>query len=137
MRYFILVLLLLFSVAINAQTQRWSLYINKSKQLSASVDRLQEFQLSKAEKGTIKFKFPDYNKEFIRTVIIMNEQRNDLLETKVKTSCKTASFNLNELLSKTGGNPFVIYIRDIPADPQKAMLVRIAPMPICHVQWKE
>ena len=138
MRYFVIIFsLVLFSVAGKAQSQHWNLYINKAKRLSASVDSLQEFQLSKAEKGTIKFSFPDRNKEFKRTVIIMNEQRNEVLEKDMKTACKTASFRLDTLLSKTGGNSFVVYIRDIPADPQKAMLVRIAPVAICNIMWKE
>ncbi len=138
MRYFIIAFtLLLFSVAGNAQSQHWSLYINKAKRLSASVDSVQEFQLSKAEKGALKFYFPDRSKEFKRTLIIMNEQRNELLQKDMRTTCKTASFRLDTLLAKTGGHSFVVYIRDIPADPQKAMLVRMAPVAICNVTWRE
>ena len=138
MRYFIIILsALLFSLAGNAQSQHWGLYINKAKRLSATVDSVQEYQLSKAEKGIIKFNFPERDKAFKRTVIIMTEQRNEVLQKDMKTSCKTASFRLDTLLAKTGGNPFVIYIRDIPSDPQKAMLVRMAPVAICNVMWKE
>lgn len=134
---FILLLLALFTVAGNAQSQHWNLYVNKTKQISASVDSMQEFQLSKKEKGTIKFTFPDRSKEFKRDIIIMNEQRNEVLKKDMKTSCKKASFSIDSLLQETGGNAFSIYIRDIPADPQKAMLVRIAPVAICKVVWKE
>lgn len=138
MRYlFIIFSFLLFSVVANAQSQHWNLYINKTKKLSASVDTLQEIRLSKQETGVIKFKFPDRSKEFRRTVIIMNGQRTSVLENDMKPSCKTASFKLNELLSKTEGNPFTIYIRDIPSDPQKAMLVRIAPVAICKATWRD
>ena len=67
----------------------------------------------------------------------MNRQRNTLLQKEMKTSCKTASFPVSSLLSKTEAKPFTIYLIDIPADPAKAALVRVAPLAICDVSWIE
>ena len=59
MRYLLIVFsFLLFSVAANAQSQHWSLYINKTKKLSASVDTLQEIRLSKKRNRGYKIQVP-------------------------------------------------------------------------------
>ena len=139
MRYPVFIFLfLLLSFAGTAQpSSGWSLYLNKTKLLSASVDSVVSIQLSKKEKGKIKFDFSHRDKTFKRSLMVMNEQRNELLHKEVRLLCGIVSFSADSLLAKTSGKPFTVYVVDIPADPAKAMLVRMAPVAICKVEWKE
>ncbi len=135
-----IILLLLLSLSITAMTQSssdWKLYLNKTKLLSASTDSMANVQLSKRSIGTVKFDFSKRDTGFNRSVMIMNEKRNTLLRKELTSKCKTVSFSMSDLLSKISEPSFTIYIVDIPSNPAQAALVRVVPVPICHIEWKE
>lgn len=113
----------------------WTLYLNKAKLVASSVEKEEKLELAKQSKGKLKLQFAQKDTSFIRSVLIMNEQRNTLLTKELKPACTSASFAVSELLSQTGGNDFTIYIVDVPADPSVAATMRIAPVAICHVKW--
>ncbi len=139
MRYsfFFLSLMVLPFLAMSQVSPNWSLYLNKIKLVSASVDSAVSVELARKSKGSLKVCFKRRDTAFKRSVILMDEQRQTIAQKELKTNLRMASFSVDDLLSATKGKPFTIYVTDIPADPAKAMLVRMAPVAICHVAWKE
>lgn len=125
----------LFSMA--QSSANWHLFLNKKSLLSATTDSVAKVQLSKKDKGWLCFDFYNRDTSFKRSVLVMNGERNTLLQKELPLACKTASFSMDDLLTKTAGQAFTIYVADIPSDPKKAMLVRVAPQPICSITWKE
>ena len=138
MRYRIMasLLFLLPFFALAQTSPNWYLYLNKTKLLTAPVDSTASVQLSKGSKGSLKICFPARDKAYKRSVVLMDEQRQTILQKDMKTTLRMASFPMADVLLKSNKQPFVIYIVDIPADPAKAMLVRMAPVAICKVNWK-
>ena len=139
MRLQIVILLLFFTplFSMAQSSSDWQLYLNKTKLLSASTDNVENVQLSKSGQGTLKLVFVNLDTSFNRSVIIMNEQRNTLLKQEMEKSCDTIKIAIAELLSKTKGESFSIYITDIPTDPAIAATMRIAPVAIGKITWKE
>lgn len=129
-------LVLLPFFALSQTSSGWSLFVNKTKLLSSSLDSVASVQLPKESHGNFRISFAKNDTSVKRTVLLMNKQRQTFLQKEMKPGCKTASFSMANLLSLSKAQAFTIYIADIPADPAKAMLVRIAPRAICEVEWK-
>ncbi len=114
----------------------WHLYLNKTKLLTGTLDSVAAVQLPKDGKGTLTVCLLKKDTSLKRTVLLMNEQRQTFLEKAMKPGGRSASFSMAEVLKQSGGKPFTIYLAAIPADPAKAMLVRMAPVAICKVDWQ-
>ena len=114
----------------------WHLYFNKTKLLSSTIDSVASVQLPKEKEGTLNICLAKKDTSLKRTVILMNKQRQTFLQKELKTTGRSASFPMADVLQKSGGQPFTIYLAAIPADPAKAMLVRMAPQAICEVNWR-
>ena len=131
-------LLLFFApfIAAAQSSSGWQLYLNKTKLLSASTDSTVSVQLQALKNSTLTFDFSERDTSFKRSVLVMNESRTTVQQKEMMGTCKTASFTIADLLAKTNRKPFTVYVVDIPTDPAKAMLVRVAPVPICNFTWQ-
>ena len=138
MRYLLMVsVFFFFPLVMMAQTApRWCLCVNKTKLVSSNLDSVASVQLPKESKGKLTICFAKKDTSQKRTVMLMNRERQTLLHQELSLTGRTASFSMEELREKAGGQPFTIYLASIPADPAKAMLVRMAPVAICEVAWR-
>lgn len=130
-------LLLMALLSFSQSNDGWKLYINKKEVVSANGDSVQTIKVKHHADTTLKFVFAAGDTAFIKKVIVMNEQRNGLADKKVSTDTYEATFNAPELYQQSGGNNISFYIVNIPADPAKAALVRVAPRLICNLQWTD
>ena len=132
-----LLIFLIFSFATMAQaSQQWTLYLNKTKLFTSSVDSMASISLSQKDTGLITFNFSNRDTGFKRSVIIMNEKQNTLFQKELKAGCNKTSFLIENLSDKTSRQPVTVSIADIPSDPAKAALVRVAPVAICKIGWR-
>ena len=120
-------------VAMAQVNLQWTLYLNKTKLFTSSVDSMANISLSTKDTGLITFDFSNRDTSFKRSVIIMNEKRNTLFQKELKAGCNKASFLIENLRDKTSRQPVTVSIADIPSDPAKAALVRVAPVVICKI----
>ncbi len=132
---FLFFMMPLFSVA--QTSSEWSLFLNETKLLSGSVDSAASIQLSKQSKGNLQIAFEKKDTSFTRTILLMNKTRQILKQKQMNTSCKKVSFSVADILIQSSAKPFSIYIVDVPANSAKAMGIRVAPVAICNVGWKE
>lgn len=114
----------------------WHLYLNKTKLLSSTLDSVVAVQLPKEGKGTLTVCLAKKDTSLKRTVLLMNDQRQTFLQKAISPGARAGSFSMAEVLKQSGAKPFTIYLVAIPADPAKAMLVRMAPAAICKVDWR-
>ena len=135
-RFVFLFVMMPFFVMAQSST-KWSLFLNGTQLLSSSVDSAASVQLSQHNKGNIKIAFEKRDAGFKRTLLFMNKMRQTFLQKEMSTTGKNASFSIAGVLAKSNKKPFVIYMVDVPADASKAIGVRVAPVAICNVDWKE
>lgn len=135
----IIIAILLFTpfIAMSQTLPEWTFYLNKTKLFTSSVDTITNVSLSTKDTGLVTFDFKNRDTNFKRSVIIMNEKRNTLLQKRVENNCTKVSFLLENLHDKTSLQPVTICISDIPSDPAKAALVRVAPVAICRIVWTD
>ena len=138
MRYMMMAsLLFLLPFVTRAQTAPdWCLCLNKTKLLSSSFDSVASVQLPKESEGKLTICLLKKDTSQKRTVMLMNTEGQTLLHQVLPLTGTTASFSMDEVLHISGGGRFTIYLASVPADPAKAMLVRMAPVAICEVTWE-
>jgi hypothetical protein len=113
----------------------WKLYLNKKEVASAIEDSVPTVQVHKKDTSTLKFVFAGSDTAFIRKLIVMNKQRNGIDSKTLTANAIKVVFNVQELSRLSGGEDLTFYIVNIPANPAKAALVRVAPRSICNLQW--
>jgi len=115
----------------------WKLYLNQKEVLSAKGDSVQTVNVRENDTSALKFVFSEGDTAFIRKVIVMNSHRNGIDDKNITEKGCEVTFNAQSLYQQSKGEDITFYIVNIPADPAKAALVRVAPHPICILQWKE
>ena len=113
----------------------WKLYIDTKQIASANANSIQTVPVHKNEEEALKFVFDAADTAFIRKVIVMNKQGNGIGSKKVTANACEVVFNIQELYQLSNGKDLTFYLVNTPADPAKAALVRVAPRPICNLQW--
>jgi len=129
-------LLLLMPFLSHSQTPgNWKLYINEKIAADSKDDSIRTVQVHNNADVTLKFVFAKGDTAFKRKVIVMNNQRNGIDDRSITKEGCEATFNTQSLYQESKGENVTFYIVNIPADPAKAALVRVAPHPFCNLQW--
>ncbi len=131
---------LLFIIPLLSHSQcaeDWKLYINKKEVTCSKGDSMPTVAVHKNDTSTLKFVFNMEDTAFIRSVVIMDLQRNGIDSKKLTANAGEARFNIQELYNQSGGKDLTFYMVKTPADPAKAALVRVAPRPFCNLKWIE
>ena len=115
----------------------WKLYFNHKQIASSKADAVQTVAVHKTDTATLRFEFAAADTAFKRKIVVMNEQRNGIDSKQLTANAIEAVFSIAELYHQSNGKDLTFYIVNTPADPAKAALVRVAPKPICKLQWVE
>ena len=130
--------LLLFISPVIAYSQsidEWKLCFNKKEVASSRSDSIATIKVKHDTKAALKFVLPANDTAFIRKIIVMTTAQNGIDSKQLSTGEHDVIFNPDELYTQANGSAVSFYIVKLPADPAKAMLVRIAPRLICNLQW--
>jgi len=111
--------------------------MDKKQIASANGDSVQTVQVHKNANTSLTFALANVDTAFIRKIIVMNEQRKGISSEMVTVHTNEAVFNIQELYQQSNGKDLTFYTVKLPANPAKAALVRVAPTPICKLQWVE
>ena len=133
-----IVFLVLFIIPLFSYSQfvkGWKLYINQKRVLSAKGDNVLTVRVHKKDTSTMRFVFSAGDTAFKRKVIVMNDQNNGIDDKNITEKGCEVTFNSQKLYQESKGENITFYIVNIPADPAKAALVRVAPHPFCNLQW--
>ncbi len=132
--------LLIILLPLLAQSQdggRWTMYVNRKAVAYDTTGKAQTVRLKQAAKGEIRFRFSAIDTAIIRTVMVMDEERIGIDSKLLKRRCKSVAFAVKDLYTMSKGRSFSFYTADKPADPAKAMLVRMAPVLFCTIAWTQ
>jgi hypothetical protein len=133
-----IIFLMLFIIPLFSYSQfvkSWKLYINQKKVLSVKGDSVLTVLVHKNDTSTMRFVFSASDTAFKRKVIVMDNQRNGIDDRNITEKGCKVTFNVQKLYQESKGENVTFYIVNIPADPAKAALVRVAPHPFCNLQW--
>ncbi|TKK70815.1 hypothetical protein FC093_03725 [Ilyomonas limi] len=130
-----IILILIPFLSYSQSVDSWKLYLNEKQLASATEDSIPTVQVHKRDTSALKFVFAGSDTAFIRKVIVMNKQRNGIDSKTAAANAIKVVFNVQELNRLSHGEDLIFYIVKIPANPAKAALVRVAPRPICNLQW--
>jgi hypothetical protein len=133
----VFILLLSPFLSYSQSVDNWQLYLNKQQIASAQKDSVQIVQIHKKTDAALKFVLDAGDTAFIRKVIVMDNEHTGIDSRTVTANAGEAVFSTQELYQKSSKKNLTFYIVKIPANPAKASLVRVAPIPICHLQWVE
>ncbi len=129
-------LLLFMPFLFLSQTFRnWKLYVNDKIAVESKDDSIRIVQVHNNADVQLKFVFAKGDTAFKRKVIVMNDQRNGIDDKSIAEKECEVTFNAQLLYQESKGEDITFYIVNIPADPAKAALVRVAPHPFCNLQW--
>ena len=134
-RIFFLLMLSLPQLSYAQNIKNWKLYINNKMALSAKEDSVLTIEVHDKDTSTLKFVFNAGDTAFIRRVIVMNSQRKGIDDSNMNEKGCEVTFNTQVLYHQSEGEDITFYLVNIPADPAKAALVRIAPHPFCNLKW--
>ncbi|MFY7901226.1 MAG: hypothetical protein ACOVNY_13640 [Chitinophagaceae bacterium] len=137
---FSIIILLLFSHSIFAQqpTSSWKVQLHKTiiddtvlqKNVSISLAHLKAKQILLLQYLPIDDK-PNWR----RDIMIMNEQRQQLLKTSLCN--QQFCISISSLKQLTKDSSFSIYTVQLPINAEEAKRIRIAPKKIATFIWKE
>jgi hypothetical protein len=114
----------------------WKLYLhNKKVAVGSKDDSIHTIQVHYQADASLKFVFEAGDTAFKRKIIVMNSQHIGIDDITINEKGCEATFNTKTLYQQSKGEIITFYIVKIPADPAKAALVRVAPHPICNLQW--
>jgi hypothetical protein len=129
-------LLLLMPFWLQSQTfKSWRLYIDDNMAVDSKNDSIRTVQVHNNADVNLKFVFAKGDTAFKSRVIVMDDQRRGIDDRSITEKGCEATFNAQSLCLDSRGENVTFYIVNIPADPAKAALVRVAPHPFCKLQW--
>ena len=136
---FVIVLCMVSGMAAKAQPpEKWTISVNKKKVAEGTADAPGDASISLAAKGTVIIKYSGSPKnDNRRSILIFDTERHQLLKKEIKRNYGKFTFNIDTLKAKTNGRKFEIYTIAIPNDPEKAAMVRLRPMLLCVMAWKQ
>jgi len=138
MKQLLLLILLIPSVVFAQKKDSWKICAHHKTVASGTMGGDTEpvtAELS-ATKGTFKITYKSAAKDKKRSIIIMNESRNPLITEELGKNSGTVKIDINQLKEKTGGKTFYVYTLALPTDPAIAATIRVRPMLLCTVSWK-
>jgi hypothetical protein len=131
--------ILVLAAATNAQTDSWKIYQNKKLLLKGTeeneiknVVKLKRSEWNKVGHLTIEYTEAFANKEWIRTIMIVDDKDSTLFEKSGITVLKLTNAKLKKL--SKAKTKISIYTRAMPKDPAKAALVRIRKVHLCTLE---
>ena len=136
---FLLLLSMAVGLVANAQsTDKWTICVNKKKISTGTLESPGTATISTASKGKFTVRYSGTGKnDKKRSILIFDTERHELLRKDIANGFGKFTFNIDSLKAKTNGRTFKIYTVGIPKNPEEAALVRMAPMLLCDVSWKE
>lgn len=118
-------------------SDRWQLSLNNKRIATGSLEKVGEAIVNSKGKGTLIIRISGTAKnDNKRTILIFDTNRQQLISVPSENRYGKFRFKMEEIKSKTNGQPFQIYSSVIPKDPRKAAVVRMSPQLICTVNWK-
>jgi len=134
-----LILLVTFTVILNAQSEdRWRLMVNSKTVAKGLANSPGQATISKSAKGKLYVKFWGAGAtNWHRSILIFDTQRHQLLKQELKKGSGKFAFFLDSIKSKTQGQQFEIYTVAVPSNPEEAASIRVRPVLLCTVSWKQ
>jgi hypothetical protein len=135
--YKLLIVLLLLPVFVSAQkAAKWQVMLNKKNVTIVSSDEPGSFAIPSSYKGKLRLVYlgGKADTSSVRTVIIMDDERRELMSKRVLANNKS-EFDISQIKAKTG-KTFNIYSLSIPKDPSLAAVVRVKPVLLASVSWQ-
>jgi len=134
-----LISILFLSIAANAQPDSWKIYHNKKLLLTGTEEnetknivKIKRSEFNKGGQLSIEYIAATPNKEWTRTIMIVDDKDSTLYERSGITALKLTNAKLKKLSSKK--TRIKIYTRAMPKDPAKAALVRIRKVHLCTLE---
>ena len=133
--YLLLVIFPLFAQSQNVGS--WTMYVDRTAIAFDATGKAQTVSVKHIAKGKIQFRFAPIDTSIMRSIIVMNDKRSGIDSKQLPHHCVKIAFSVKDLYNKSNGQSVSFYTADKPADPAKAVLVRIAPVLFCTITWTE
>jgi len=125
----------------NAQSDSWKVYHNKKLLVNANEENetknivaINKTELNKAGELIVMYEEGNPNKEWKRTIAILDEKDINLFEKAEINKIQVSNTILKKLTA--GKTKLKIYSWSIPKDPAKAALIRIRRVHLCTLELK-
>ena len=133
--------LILTSTFAHSQPDNWNIYHNKKLLLTATDENetknilsLKRSELDKIGELIVVYEEGNPDKEWKRTIAIVDENSNSLFEKTEINKIQVSNADLKKLAE--GKTTLKIYTWALPKDPAKAALIRIRRVHLCTLELK-
>ena len=116
----------------------WKLFVDDEEIAASSVKEPKEIKIVNARKGLLKIQSnqPIALPETKLSALIFDKQRQLLLQKEINQQLNSVTFDIEDIRQKTLHQSFEIHLTAIPTEPDKSSQIRVRPLLLCTIDWK-